>query len=232
VVEAHKSPLSCVSLNNDGTLLATSSDKGTIIRVFSVPRAQKLYQFRRGTYPCKIYSMAFNLNSTFLAVSSATETIHIFRVGAQRTGSSGSLPAPQGLNKVRERSLSPASDSPAEEPSSPTGDGLSSMRKNNGTWGSMFRRSSQTIGATVAGTVGGYLPSAVTEMWEPARDFAFLKIPKSATNSNVGNGSVTSVVAMSSSSPQVMVVTSDGGFYVFNIDMEKGGEGVLVKQYS
>jgi len=37
---------------------------------------------------------------------------------------------------------------------------------------------------------------------------------------------------MSSSSPQVMVVTSDGGFYVFNIDMEHGGEGYLVKHFS
>jgi len=29
-----------------------------------------------------------------------------------------------------------------------------------------------------------------------------------------------------------MLVTSDGGFYVFSIDMETGGEGILVKQYS
>jgi autophagy-related protein 18 len=27
-------------------------------------------------------------------------------------------------------------------------------------------------------------------------------------------------------------VTSDGGFYVYNIDMEHGGEGYLVKQFS
>ena len=28
-----------------------------------------------------------------------------------------------------------------------------------------------------------------------------------------------------------MVVTSDGHFYVFGIDLEKGGEGTLVKTY-
>ena len=81
VVEAHKSPLSHVALNNDGTLLATASDKGTIIRVFSVPGAQKLYQFRRGTYPSRIFSMSFNLMSSLLCISSATETVHIFRLG-------------------------------------------------------------------------------------------------------------------------------------------------------
>lgn len=29
-----------------------------------------------------------------------------------------------------------------------------------------------------------------------------------------------------------MVVTSEGNYYVFNIDLEKGGEGTLHKQYS
>lgn len=105
------------------------------------------------------------------------------------------------------------------------------------------------MGRGVAGVVGSYLPQTVTEIWEPARDFAFIKIPKpSGANANshtsggtgptsrihsAGNGLPSrSVVAMSSSSPQVMVVTNDGEFYVFNIDMENGGEGVLVKQFS
>lgn len=36
---------------------------------------------------------------------------------------------------------------------------------------------------------------------------------------------------MSSNSPQVMVVTNEGHFYVYCIDLEKGGEGNLVKVY-
>lgn len=36
---------------------------------------------------------------------------------------------------------------------------------------------------------------------------------------------------MSSNSPQVMVVTNEGHFYVFGIDLERGGEGTLVKVY-
>jgi autophagy-related protein 18 len=103
----------------------------------------------------------------------------------------------------------------------------------------MLRRSSQIMGRGVAGVVGSYLPQTVTEMWEPTRDFAFIKIPKSNAPSQIpriagGGGSPPprSVVAMSSNSPQVMVVTSDGGFYVYNIDMDHGGEGFLVKQFS
>jgi autophagy-related protein 18 len=88
------------------------------------------------------------------------------------------------------------------------------------------------MGKSVAGVVGGYLPQAVTEMWEPTRDFAYIKLPRSGLGTNLAGGPLRSVVAMSSSSPQVMIVTSDGGFYVFSIDMEHGGEGILVKQYS
>ncbi|KAJ3507456.1 hypothetical protein NMY22_g16924 [Coprinellus aureogranulatus] len=54
-IQAHKSPLSFLSLNSSGTLLATSSEKGTVIRVWSVPGAEKLYQFRRGTREARIY---------------------------------------------------------------------------------------------------------------------------------------------------------------------------------
>lgn len=73
-------------------------------------------------------------------------------------------------------------------------------------------------------------------MWEPARDFAWLKIPKAPPSALQGGmlGSTAplrSVVAMSSTRPQVMVVTNEGHFYGFEIDLEKGGEGTLMKVY-
>ncbi|KAH8792123.1 WD40-repeat-containing domain protein [Hyaloscypha finlandica] len=233
VVEAHRAPLSCIALNNEGTLLATASETGTIIRVFSLPQGTKLYQFRRGTYPSTIYSMSFNLSSTLLCVSSTTDTVHIFRLGVPGTA----LPdSPKSMNDRWNRSRS--FDSGVESPTAGTSPGsentetLTTARKTSGSFGSMIRRSSQMMGKSVAGVVGGYLPQAVTEMWEPMRDFAFIKLPKSGMGTNSTGGPLRSVVAMSSSSPQVMLVTSDGGFYVFSIDMENGGEGVLVKQYS
>lgn len=235
VIEAHKSPLSFVALNTKGTLLATASETGTIIRVFSVPGGQKLYQFRRGTYPSTIYSMSFNLSSTLLTVSSATDTIHIFRLGVSNTGNSrpGS---PNSPNIRSQRATSYDSQSPYE--GSPPPDQEYSRpriptRKSNGTLGSMFRRTSQMMGKNVAGVVGGYLPQAMTEMWEPARDFAYIKIPKTTQSEKAPLGvGMRTVVAMSGGYPWVFVVTNDGSFYVFSIDMETGGEGVLIKQFS
>lgn len=232
VVEAHQAPLSCIALNNDGTLLATASEKGTIIRVFALPKGQKLYQFRRGTYPSTIYSMSFNLSSTLLCVSSTTDTVHIFRLGGPVPVLPDSPSSPNDRwNRARSRSYDSGTESPTAD-ASPSDAADSLNRKPSGTFGSMIRRSSQMMGKSVAGVVGGYLPQAVTEMWEPMRDFAFIKLPKGGMGLNSTGGPLRSVVAMSSSSPQVMIVTSDGGFYVFNIDMENGGEGVLVKQYS
>lgn len=226
VIEAHKSPLSCVVFNNEGTLLATASDKGTIIRVFSIPDGHKLYQFRRGSMPARIYSMSFNATSTLLCVSSASDTIHIFKLGPPGTGASDDDPA----SPRKTRSASESSNYVGDEDGEPDAPSELTMRKPNGTFMGLIRRTSQNVGTSLAGSLGGYMPKSVTEMWEPSRDFAWLKIPKPA--SGQAQGPVRSIVAMSPHAPQVMVVTNDGGFYVFQIDLVKGGEGSLVRQYS
>ena len=239
VVEAHRSPLSCITVNDAGTLLATASDKGTIIRVFSIPAARKLYQFRRGSMPSRIYSMAFNTTSSLLCVSSATDTIHVFKLGGppQRSNGADDSSVLSSSPTGRDRSISPGgSESELGRSTSHGSESISTPhRKHNGTFMGMIRRTSQNVGTTVAASVGAYLPTAVSEMWEPARDFAWLKIPKAQQSPSSGApGSTTpmrSVVAMSSNSPQVMVVTNEGHFYVFGIDLEKGGEGTLVKVY-
>ncbi|MCJ1246500.1 autophagy protein [Trapelia coarctata] len=266
VVTAHRSPLSHITLNNTGTLLATASDKGTIIRVFSVPKADKLYQFRRGALPASIYCMSFNATSSLLCVSSATETVHIFKLGgpsssrrpsiANNIDSSPPSSSHSNLPWQRDRSNSPAaSDSQPDFASfqshshtaSTDSTAAIAARKHNGTLMGMIRRTSQTVGSQLATAAGAYLPTAVAEMWEPARDFAWCKIPKpgqgvgglgagggggsSAGGGGGGSVPLRSVVAMSGSSPQVMVVTNEGHFYVFGIDLEKGGEGTLVKVY-
>jgi autophagy-related protein 18 len=262
VIEAHRSPLCCVAMNSEGTLLATASETGTIIRVFSIPNGQKLHQFRRGTYPSTIYSMSFNLSSTLLCVSSASDTVHIFRLVNPQAAAAVSAEldtdtpgSPRTNRWSRSRSIDSNDYSPGSNADSPrsseTNDYTTTTttmpptnvgRRQSGTFGSMLRRSSQIVGRSVAGAVGSYLPQSVTEMWEPQRDFASIKIPKENHNSSAtsasaradgsSSGPLRSVVAMSSSSPQVMVVTSDGGFYVYNIDLQRGGEGVLARKYT
>ncbi|KIK53769.1 hypothetical protein GYMLUDRAFT_49197 [Collybiopsis luxurians FD-317 M1] len=230
VIQAHKAPISFLSLNSTGSLLATSSEKGTVIRVWSVPAAEKLYQFRRGTREAKIYSMNFNTVSTLLAVSSAHDTVHIFKLG--RGGRDASSSNGNGNGKLS--SPSPSSDSvdtTSTLTSTAGGAGADGVdggyesfienKKNGVSW--TFKRRSLQVTKSLSHSVGGYLPNTLTEMWEPSRDFAFLRLPTSGARC---------VVALSGTMPQVMVISSEGYFYSYNIDLENGGECSLMKQYS
>lgn len=236
VIEAHQAPLSSIALNNEGTLLATASEKGTIIRVFSVPKGDKLFQFRRGTIPSRIYCMSFNATSTLLCVSSATETVHMFRLVSPTKASVSDEPGSPGSRPTsRGRSASPISEDQIYESgmygdSSAVDESPGERKPLNPTLASMIRRTSQHVGMNIATRVGGYLPKGVTEMWEPQRDFAWVKVPRGPGAGSAGP--VRTAVAMSGNSPRLMVVSSEGVMFVFNVDLEKGGEGIMEGQYS
>ena len=186
VIQAHKSPVAFLSLNSTGTLLATCSDKGTVIRVFSVPGADKIAQFRRGSYPAKIFSLNFNLMSTLLAVSSDSDTIHIFKLSPNSSSSpSKGYSNGGGGSSSSEVPGSPSSIASSQPPSYgyeallPSGKPSSSSSSNSAA--ASLRRRSMHLTRNLAGSVGGYLPSGITEMWEPQRDFAHVKLRSGGT---------------------------------------------------
>ncbi|XP_056638503.1 WD repeat domain phosphoinositide-interacting protein 2 isoform X2 [Diorhabda sublineata] len=81
MIHAHDSTLAALTFSSSGTRIATASEKGTVIRVFSVVDASKLYEFRRGMKRCVAIScLAFSLCGQFLSCSSNTETVHIFKL--------------------------------------------------------------------------------------------------------------------------------------------------------
>lgn len=84
VIHAHASPLAALAFNMAGTLLATASSKGTVIRVFRTDDGSRLFEFRRGMKRrADIYSISFSPDNSFLAMSSNTETVHVFRLENQ-----------------------------------------------------------------------------------------------------------------------------------------------------
>ena len=70
-------------LNYAGTLLATASDKGTLIRIFSTETGNCLQELRRGREKADIYSITFDLKSQWLSCASDRSTIHIFAISVK-----------------------------------------------------------------------------------------------------------------------------------------------------
>ena len=75
---AQEDTISYISLNNDGSLLATSNEKGTLIKIHSCINGNLLAQFYRGKEKAEINYICFDKLSNFLAVTSDRGTIHIW----------------------------------------------------------------------------------------------------------------------------------------------------------
>merc|ERR1712130_622433 len=93
-VQAHSTSLACLALSLDGKLLATASERGTLVRVFNTSDGTKLQELRRGADPACIYSLAFSKgdNPDWLAVSSDKGTIHVFSLQRKTPATPDSAP--------------------------------------------------------------------------------------------------------------------------------------------
>lgn len=83
VFQAHRTRLAALAFNPQGTMLATASEKGTVVRLFRAADGQLLQQLRRGTQPSLISCIAIRADDRFAAIASTSETIHIFLLQQQ-----------------------------------------------------------------------------------------------------------------------------------------------------
>ena len=80
IITAHESKIACLCVNRNGTLLATSSDKGTLVRIFDVKDGKLLIELRRGTTNAEINCIIFDEYNKHVACASGTGTVHIFSI--------------------------------------------------------------------------------------------------------------------------------------------------------
>ncbi|GBF89207.1 hypothetical protein Rsub_01924 [Raphidocelis subcapitata] len=81
-ISAHNAALAAIALSPDGKRLATCSDKGTLVRVWSTADGAKLQELRRGSQPAAIHAVAFSRACEWLAVSSDKDTVHVWALSA------------------------------------------------------------------------------------------------------------------------------------------------------
>ncbi|MBA0554120.1 hypothetical protein Golob_013245 [Gossypium lobatum] len=89
-IMAHDSRIACFALSQDGQFPATTSTKGTLVRVYNSVDGSLLQEVRRGVDKTKIYSLAFFLNAQWLVVSSDKGIVHVFGLKFN-SGSPGSI---------------------------------------------------------------------------------------------------------------------------------------------
>lgn len=111
IIPAHSTPLRAMDLSPDGQLLATASEQGTLIRVFSTSNCVRIAELRRGVDPAFIFSISISHSSAMLAVTSDKSTLHIFDLPPKPSAA-----AHQTAWSPTRRSASPAA-SPADDAS-------------------------------------------------------------------------------------------------------------------
>lgn len=86
IIPAHETPLRALAISKDGDLIATASEQGTLVRLWSFPSCTKLAELRRGVDPAAVFSLAFSPNGKTLAVTSDKSTLHVFDLTAAIAG--------------------------------------------------------------------------------------------------------------------------------------------------
>ena len=79
-ISAHQTEITLMTLNHQGDIIASCSQKGSIIRLFNTTTGYLLKELRRGTDFAEIYSLNFDKTSQYILCSSSKGTVHIFNV--------------------------------------------------------------------------------------------------------------------------------------------------------
>lgn len=80
IIPAHSSALRALCLTKDEEIVCSASTTGTLIRIHSTTSGAKLGELRRGVGAANIYSLAASPSGGQLAVTSDTNTLHIFNL--------------------------------------------------------------------------------------------------------------------------------------------------------
>ncbi|KAI5953588.1 ATG18 [Candida jiufengensis] len=260
-ISAHKNDIAAMSFSNDGSLVSTASHKGTIVRVFDTNTGVKLFQFRRGSYPTKIYSLQFSNDNKYVLATSSSLTVHIFRLGEEEALENKQKKKiktieeePEGDDDsdamdedddeddeeevpTKQRKLSQGSSNSftsinSEDINAPIID------QNRLSVARLIRRSSQTLGRKAAQKMGDYLPSRFSSILEPTRHFASIKIDaknkeiKSIAMINKNQDFIDNNFDNNDNLLHVNVVTSEGILYIYGLNPERGGDCILLNSCS
>ena len=81
IINTHDSSIAYISVNNEGTILATVSDKGSLIRIFLLSQIDHpITTLKRGSKNVKMNCLVFDINNEIIGCTSNTGTTHVFNI--------------------------------------------------------------------------------------------------------------------------------------------------------
>ena len=84
IILAHTSALSALATTPSGSLIATASEKGTLVRIWDPSSSHLVKELRRGTDSAEIFGISFRRDGGAICVSSDKGTVHVWDLGASR----------------------------------------------------------------------------------------------------------------------------------------------------
>lgn len=199
-IRAHESPLAALCFSANGLLLATASEKGTVIRVFCVTNGQRVHEFRRGVKRyVNIASLNFSSCAQYLSASSNTETVHIFRIDpiavetAERQTTSTAVVTESGEDKE-------VTDAESTDASEESG------------W---------TMGY-ITKAMTSYFPTQVTDVLNQDRAFASLQLSQAGLRHEC-------CITKLDKETRLVVACEDGFLYMYGFDEVRGGDCKLLR---
>lgn len=200
-IKAHDSPLSAFNFSQNGQLLATASEKGTVIRVFCVKNGQKVHEFRRGMKRCvRIASLNFSSCSNYLCVSSNTETVHVFKIDLKLVEE---VERQTCINNNDEEVTSGSTSS--SDTTSSSGDSVDLKETTNTT----------TSNRWSMGFFSKYLPSPVSDVLTQDRAFACVQLNQAGLKYQCA-------ITKLEKESKLLAACEDGFLYVYDFDGKAG----------
>ncbi|KAI0303878.1 WD40-repeat-containing domain protein [Russula brevipes] len=88
VIVAHNTAITTLAVTRSGKLLATTSVRGTLVRVWDTATGKQTRELRRGSDQAEIYGVAFRPDEAEICVWSDKGTIHVFSLVVAGAGPS------------------------------------------------------------------------------------------------------------------------------------------------
>ncbi|CDJ69976.1 hypothetical protein, conserved [Eimeria necatrix] len=214
---AHRTQLAALVFNSHGSLVATASEKGTVVRIFRSSDGQLLQQLRRGTQVSLISCIAVRGDDRFVAIASSSETIHIFQLRNQQQEGEGNhfLSAESEISS----SLTRSSGSPSKSVQLPAA--LNSSREITS---AVYDASREIVQDAIKGVLGGYFGAT--------RSFAQFHLPRdlklldSRSPSSTISGPLVAFAGPVSN--HLFLLCPSGVFCELLFDLNKGQECTLL----